>query len=232
VQSFLRDQRVVAAELPPDSPQRLLAGSATNQPLTAGYLKLFEGAPQSALAQVTAALARIEAVKVPATDGRTTDTKNVMLEASFSAAARAAVQLGRYAQAETLARRWLALAPDSLRQTDPKPQESRSQCILAQAIAMQGRNDEARKTLQPALDYYQQQIKAGASGTTFRADYAHALYVSAIAQTADATGRKRRKADLEEAAKLIAGMSDEAQRLTTTRYVSGLIAAAPATPNG
>lgn len=226
LQAYLRDLHSVAAGLPPHSPQRLLADNATDQPLSAGYLKLLEGAPQSALPEVTTAIAGIEAVKVPTTDATTAHMKNVMLGAGFTAAARAAVQLGRYPQAEKWARQWLAVAPESVTQTDPKPRESQARYILAQAIAMQGRNDEARKTLQPALDYYQQQFKAGASGTTFRADYAHALYVSAIARSADAAGAMQRKADLDEAAKLIAGMSDEAQRLTTTRYVSGLIAAA------
>ncbi len=226
LQACLRSLRALAAELPPHSPIRLLAGNATNQLFTAGQLKLDEGAPQSALTEVTAALAKIEAVKVPATDASTTTTKNQMLEASFNAAARAAVQLGRYAQAETLARQWLSVAPDAVVQTDPKPRESQARYILAQAIAMQGRNAEARKVLQPALDYYRQQLKAGAKGTTFRHDYAYALYVSAIAQPADAAGRRQRNFDLDQASKLIAGASAEARRLTIMRYLAGLIAAA------
>ncbi|MGH8378197.1 MAG: hypothetical protein ACRER7_04510, partial [Gammaproteobacteria bacterium] len=232
LQAYLRGLHTLAAGLPPHSPQRLLAGNATNQPLTIGHLELFEGAPQPALADATTALAKIEAVQVPATDANTTRTKNAMLEASLNVAAQAAVQLGRYSQAETSARQWLAVAPASVQQADPKPLESRARYILAQAIAMQGRNAEARNVLQPALDYYQQQFKAGASDTDFRHDYAYALYVSAIAAPKDAAGAKQRRVDLEEAAKLITGMSADARRLTTTRYVAGLIAHARAGSKG
>jgi hypothetical protein len=98
--------------------------------------------------------------------------------------------------------------------------------VLADAVAMQGRNDEAQKTLQPALAYYREQLHAGANGTRFRHDYAYALYVSAIAQSTDAAGAKQRKAELAAAAAQIAGASAEAQRLADMRYVSGLIAAA------
>ena len=91
---------------------------------------------------------------------------------------------------------------------------------------MQGRDAEARETLQPALDYYAQQFKADAQGTTFRHDYAYALYVSAITQPADAAGRKQRKNDLAEASKLIAGASKEARQLTNMRYVANLISEA------
>ncbi|MGH8152675.1 MAG: hypothetical protein ACREPF_08080 [Rhodanobacteraceae bacterium] len=224
LQAYLRIVRAHATELPPQSPLRLLSDSA-NQ-MFAGYLKLSAGAAQPALAEVIAALPRIEAVKVPATDASTTLTKNLVLRASFSAAAQAAVQLGRYAQAEALARRWLAVAPESVVQFDPKPLESQARYILAQAITMQGRDADAREVLQPALAYYAGEQQAGATGTTFRHDYAYALYVSALTAPKDAAGAKQRKADLDQAAKLIAGASAEAQRMAEFRYVSGLIAAA------
>lgn len=231
LQSYLRTQQAFVAGLPSHSPQRLLADNATDQLLTGSRLKLAEGAPQSALVEVSAALARIEAVKVPATDANSTRTKNAMLEAGFTTAAVAAVQLGRYAQAETSARQWLAIVPNAVLQTDPKPGESRARFILAQAIAMQGRKDEAQKTLQPALDYYEQQFKAGAKSTDFRSDYAYALYVAAIAAPADAAGRKQRNADLDQAAKLIAGASAQAQKMFQFRYLSGQIAAARQSPH-
>ena len=82
--------------------------------------------------------------------------------------------------------------------------------------------------LQPALAWYRQQQQAGAQETDFRYDFAYALYVDAIAQAADAAGASQRSADLKEAAAQIDGASDEAKRLADMRYVSGLIAAAPA----
>jgi tetratricopeptide (TPR) repeat protein len=231
LQAYLRNLHGLATGfLPPGSPERLLAAGAMNQLLTGGQLKLDEGAAESALTQVTAARSMIEPIEVPKTDAGATRSKNRKLEDSLNVAARAAVQLGRYAQAETLARQWLAIIPNAIAvQTDPKPLEFRATYILARAIAMQGRNDEAQKTLQSALAYYVGEQKAGATGTTFRHDYAYALYVSAIAQPGDANGRKQRNAALAEAAVQIAGASAEAQKLADMRRLSDLIAKARAT---
>ncbi|MDE2234730.1 MAG: hypothetical protein KGK44_04175 [Gammaproteobacteria bacterium] len=232
LQSLLRNLRTLAEGMPLHSPQRLLFGNEVNRLLTDGHLQLDAGAAEPALAEVTAALAKIEAIEVPVTDAGTVNAKNQMLEAGFSTAALAAVQLGRYPQAESWARQWLAVAPGAVQQTDPKKDESEARTLLAQAIALQGRSAEARKVLQPALDYYRQQLKAGAKGTTFRHDYAYALYASAISQPADAAGRARRQADLAEASRLIAGASSEARRLTPMRYLAGLVARARAGSKG
>lgn len=229
-QAMLRALQAFAEQQPPRSPSRLLSGHALNQLLTAAGLKLEEGDPQSALTDAMAALAKIEAIEVPATDFNGTRHKNEILEPSYSVAARASIGLGRYSQAETFARQWLAVVPGAVQQADPKKYKSQARTILAQAIAMQGRHEEARKVLQSALDYYRQQLQTGAKGTTFRHDCAYALYVSAISQPADAAGRARRKADLAEASKLIAGASSQAQNLTPMRHVAGLIAHARAAP--
>jgi hypothetical protein len=229
-QACLRALHAFAEELPPHSPARLLAGQALNQRLLAGLLELDEGVSQSALTDSRAALAQVRTIKVPATDFNTIRTKDQILAAGYRLAARASVPLGRYAQAELMAREWLAVVPGAIQQTDPKKDESEARAILAQALALQGRTDEGRKVLRPALDYYRQQLKAGAKGTTFRHDYAYALCVSAISQPADAAARKQRRADLAEASKLIAGASAEARSLTPMRYVVGLIAQARAGP--
>lgn len=227
-QAMLHALQAFAEQQPPRSPSRLFSGHALNQLLTAAGLKLEQGDPQSALTDAMAALAKIEAIEVPATDFNGTRDKNEYLEPDYSLAARASIRLERYSQAETFARQWLAVVPDAVQQTDPQKHESEARTLLAQAIALQGRTVEARKVLQPALEYYRQQLKAGAKGTTFRHDYAYALYVSAISQPADADGRERRKADLAEASRQIAGASSQARGLTPMRYVAGLIAHAPA----
>lgn len=224
-QASVRDLQAAVADRPPDSPQRRLA--ATNLPLAMADIKLAKGALQPALAEATTARAAIEPIETPATDTSVIRWKNQNLEVSFNVAARAAVQLGRYAQAEILAHQWLAAVPNSvLTQTNPKPLESRARYILAQAIAMQGRKDEAQKTLQPVLAYYAAELKAGAQGTTFRHDYAYALYVDSLIAPADTAGAKQRKDDLDQAAQLIAGASQEAQQLSPFRHLSGLVAAA------
>jgi len=231
LQAYLRNLHAFAAGfLPPHSPQRQLATHEMNQLLTGGQLKLDEGAAQSALTDATAARAMIEPIEVPATEAGATRLKSQHLETSLNVAARAAVQLGHYAQAEALARQWLAIIPNAVAlQTDPKPLESRARFVLAQAIAMQGRHDEAQAVLQPAMAWYRQEQQAGATGTSFRHDYAYALYVDSLTAPAGATGSKQRDADLDQAAKLLAGASPEAQRLNSMRRVSGLVAKARTT---
>ncbi len=100
---------------------------------------------------------------------------------------------------------------------------------LAHAIALQGRNAEARKLLQPALDYYRQQQQAGANGTTFRHDSAYALYVSALSRPA---GTSERVKGLAEASRLLDGASSEARQLAFMRELARWVAAAQAHPQG
>jgi hypothetical protein len=227
-QAGLRSVHEFANRLPPHSPARLIIDDALNQRLFAGQLKLDEGVPQPALTDAMATLARVKGIEVPPTDFNTTRMKGQILEAGYSIAARASVQLGRYPQAQSLARGWLAVASRAVSRTDPESDESRARYILAQAFAMEGRSEQARKALHPVLDYYRQQLAAGARGTTFRHDYAYALYVSAISRPPDDLGRKQREADLAAASRLIAGASSQARGLTPMRYVAGLIAHARA----
>ncbi|HXS74102.1 MAG TPA: hypothetical protein VN725_08650, partial [Rhodanobacteraceae bacterium] len=226
VRSFARDISEVVAQSAQDSPRRELM--ANDEQAVRGSMELAEGAPQAALADVTAEVARVDAVRVPAGDVISSYIRDNILRSNLGTAAIAALRLGRYRQAETLARRWLAIPSNSTSDADPQIKNSRAQSVLAHSMAMQGRNDEAQKALQPALAYYEGEQKAGAHGTTLRHDYAYALYVSAIASSADAPGRAQRKAALDAAAKLIAGASAEAQKLADMRQVSGLIASADA----
>ena len=91
------------------------------------------------------------------------------------------------------------------------------------AIDQQDRAAEAREILQSALQHYRRAQQAGASGLTFRRDFAYALYVSALAANgADRTGRN---AALAEAARVIAGVPADARRLVDVRELSDWIAA-------
>ena len=138
----------------------------------------------------------------------------------------AALRLGRYAQAEALARQLVAVPVDVASNTDPQPLIHRASALLAHALAMQGKGDEARTVLQPALAYYEKERDGGAHGTSFRRDYAYALYASAMSRGTDGDGRTKRDAELAEAAKQIAGVSAEAAKLALVREVADLIAAA------
>ncbi|HEY8012197.1 MAG TPA: hypothetical protein VIE67_14495 [Rudaea sp.] len=229
LKAFARDTGEVVAQLPPDDPKRQLL--ATPELAIGAGVQLIEGASQAALTNTIAMVDRIGSIQVPAGDLGSTTMKNRILATNLGVAAQAAIRLGRYAQAEALARRWLAVPADPQSEADPKNRASRASAVLTHAIAMQGRTDDARKTLQPALDYYKEEQQAGAHGTTFRREYAYALYVSAIVRPADADGRTQRNADLVEAAKLIDGASAEAKQLADMREVAGLIAAARAAPH-
>ncbi|HET7560812.1 MAG TPA: hypothetical protein VFJ87_00345 [Rhodanobacteraceae bacterium] len=224
LQHVLRDIGEASAQAAPDNPRRQLFAGA-NQGMRSG-LELAEGAPQAALTDATAAIAHADAVKIPAGDATSANIRDNILNSDLGTAAAASLRLGRYPQAEVFARRWLAVPSNVTSEANPQSRTAMISSVLADAVAMQGRNDEAQKTLQPALAYYREQLHAGANGTRFRHDYAYALYVSAIAQSTDAAGAKQRKAELAAAAAQIAGASAEAQRLADMRYVSGLIAAA------
>jgi hypothetical protein len=225
MKSFARDTDEYTAQLGKDDAKRTLL-AVVDQGLSDANLQLLEGAPKAALATAVAAIAHVEPIKVPAENTTGVNIRINMLRSNLGVAARAAIQLGDYAQAEALARRWSQVPSSPFDTRDPRELKSMIDAVLANAIVLQGRNDEANKTLQPALAYYREQQHGGAHGTDFCRDFAYALYVNAIAAPADAAGRKRRAADLDEAAKQIAGASAQAQKLTDMRYVSGLIAAA------
>jgi tetratricopeptide (TPR) repeat protein len=224
VKNFLRDSAEFVDQLAPDDAKRpLFSPRGDGQ---AARLQLAAGDVQAAYTSATKALARIEAVKVPDDLADAVLMKRNVLDGILRIATDAAIRLGHFAQAETLAREALTLPPDRNSYNDMRSRISRIRATLAHALAAQGRNDEARKTLQPALDWYRTDLKAGAKGTTFRQDFAYALYVDAISQAADPAGASQRNADLAEAQAQIDGASDEAKRLVDMRYVASLIAAA------
>ena len=221
LKSFVYDSGEYVAQLKADDPKRALI--AVLYKGANGPLQLSEGKPQAALATATAAIAAIDAIQVPDEDKAALNIQRFSLQTYLGEAARAAIMLGRYPQAEALARRVLQLPRPPFDNSDPRETPSAFSTLLAHAVATQGRNDEARNILKPALAYYREQLQSGAHGMDFRRDYAYALYVDAIAQPA---GASERTAELKEAAAQIAGASSEAQKLVDMRYVSGLVAAA------
>ena len=209
-----------------DPGRLLLAGS---HKMIEAELRLLEGSPQAAYTGGMARIREAESIQAPASNIAFKASENRVLLNDLGPTAQAAIRVGKYAQAEILARQWLAL-PASPAETDRESDVIRIRALLAHAIVMQGHDSEAQKALQTVLAYYAGEQKARADGTTFRRDYAYALYVSAISAPNDAAGRKQRAADLDQASKLIAGASAEAQKLADMRHVSGLIAVASAAP--
>ncbi len=226
LKSFVRDTGELVAQLAPDDPRRQIL--ATPDLSVGSHLQLIEGAAQGAYNNAMAVVERVGQIKVAATAVNSIIAKNNVLRGNLNTASAAAIRLGRYAQAETLARRSQSVPADPTSDQDPKERNSRASVVLAHAIVMQARIDEARSTLEPALTYYRQQQQAGALRATIRYDFAYALYVSALARGADAEGRARRNADLAEAAKLIDGAPAEVRRTATFRELANWISSARA----
>jgi tetratricopeptide (TPR) repeat protein len=225
VKGFVHDTGVLIAPLDANDPRRQLLARPAQQ--MNARLELIAGQTQAAFNDSIAIISLLDAVKI-VPPSRAELMQRAFLSGMLFTASHAAIRLGRYPQAEALARRWLALPPDLRSEDDPRIQTSQAAATLGHALALQGRNDEAQTALQPALAFYHQEQQAGALGTDFRQDFAYALYVSALAQADAAEGRAKRVADLGDAARLIDGSSAEAQQLASMREVAGLIVAARA----
>jgi tRNA A-37 threonylcarbamoyl transferase component Bud32 len=142
-----------------------------------------------------------------------------------------ALSLGRYAEAESLARTQLSVPAQksefelriSLEQPDDPVWEK---VLRAQAQVGLGRKDEAVKTIEPALAQYREMQAKGASYVSFRQRFSRTLYVLALAQPPDAAGIAKRNDALAEAAKLLDELSAEARQLHDTKELLSWIGAA------
>ena len=227
LKGYERDATEYAAQFDAGDARRQLLGEPAKS--LSGSLELLQGNAQKALDSATAVLPRITATKAASDNINGTAMRDNFLRGNLATATTAALRLGRHAQAEAFGRRWLAVPPDVRSEDDPLVQKSMARTTLAHAVALQGRNDEARKILQPALAYYRQEQQAGAHGTAFRHDFGYALYVDAITAATDAAGRAQRSDDLKQAASLLDGTSAEARQMAEMRRVSTLVASAAAT---
>ncbi|MGH8865156.1 MAG: hypothetical protein ACREVZ_11040 [Burkholderiales bacterium] len=221
-----RASKEFIAQLAMDDPRRLIF-AATG--LTArSRMQLIEHKPLAAMNGASTEISRLDRIKIPAKDVRLATVMNNALGGELRIASMAAIQLGRYAQAEAWARRRLALPPDPDPDEAPQIEPSSARAVLAQAVALQGRGAEALAILEPALRYYRDEQRAGANDTSMRRDFASALYASALAYSADPDGRAKRDAALAEATRLIAGATAEARQLASMRDLVIWIAAARA----
>ena len=230
LQAGLRATDELVAQLAAGDVRRQIFASAESS--WRSWLQLIDSEPQAALASASAAINHVGQIKISAGDVNGARAKGNYLRGTLTTASAAAIRLGRYAPAETLVRQRLTVPVDPTSDADPQEEASQARVVLAHAVAMQGRGDETRTILQPALAYYRHQQQAGAHGTSFRHNFAYALYVSALARAADPEGQAKRDAELAEAARLIAGASAEAKTLANMREVADWITAARASPHG
>ena len=218
----LRDQLEALEQFKPDDVRRKFAEQS--EASWRSRLDLVDGNYQGALANARRVLEHVAKVEVAATDVNGLRAHDNYNRGALTNGAAAARMLGRYDEAEALARQLLAVPADTQSDEDPQDEPSAARAMLAHAMALQGRGAEALETLAPALTHYRAQQEAGRTGTFFQLDFAHALLASALAQPADPPGKARRAAQLAEASALIGAMSAEARSLALVRMIAGLIA--------
>ena len=189
-------------------------------------LQLYSGDDGPALENAAVAVERLRVVEIPAGDDTSRAARENALRFSLTTASAAALRLGRYAEAEAKSRERLALPPNRFGTSDPQDETSRASVMLAQAVALQGRPDEARELVQPQLEIYRGEQKRGARGLSFQRDLAHALYVSGIARAGGNPGRTQADAELAEAARLLDALPAGARQLADVRELDGWIRAA------
>ena len=209
-----------------NDPRRLILANYGGR--TLARLRLAEGQPQAALSLARADLDRLKKLDLPAGDAGVQRVLNNVQRADLSTGANAALRLGRGAEAEAMIRQWKALPIDTRSDAD-NPEETAALLsrALAHAVVLQGRTDEARTLLEPALAYYRKQEQDGAKGTTFRRDFASTLIVSALTH---APGTPERAQALAEAKRMLDGASAEVQQLYDFRELNRRIAAARTQP--
>ncbi len=147
--------------------------------------------------------------------------RNVMLRTSLELASWAALKTGHHEDAEASARALLKLPPNPFDTADPETEAARLRVVLAHAIARQGRTSEARALLEPDLRRYRDELKRGASDVSFRRDFAHALFVGALLETA---GSARRVEGLAAAGQQLSSLPPEARNLVDVRELARWVA--------
>jgi tetratricopeptide (TPR) repeat protein len=212
----------LAARLPPGSDMLLLQQFIFE--LQQAQVELLLGNHERALEKTLAVSGRALGMGPDAPPLR-----NGVLRGAYAWGTEAALRLGRYAEAESAARARLDVPIIGALAIDPEELNAETRVGLAHALAKQGRSAEALEVLDPALSRSRAQWQAGARDRRFQRNFAHALYVSAIAQPAGPVAQVRRQAELAEAASVLATLSAEARQSSDIRVLAEWLAAADGT---
>ncbi len=230
----LFEQLVVARLFTPTNPTALRHN--IQSVATAQFIKLAGGNYEGVIADLAPLRTRIAA-----TDrgiGRTSLNRNLVTQRReqdrlwLEAIRQAAVShicLGRYQQAEAVMldaakTRWKEFADEGFDEDSLK--SLLWSTWLARAIVEQGRNAEAAAIIDGVVLGRRQEQKEGADDVPFRINLSHALLVQALAQSADSAGREKVRALLDEADRLLRGMTDEAQKNWEAKLLTRDIATA------
>jgi hypothetical protein len=190
-------------------------------------IQLAAGEDATAYARATQALPHLDKLLEQTSDSFVTNLILWVQHTTLETAARAALNLGHFADAESAAVS-LVTSPASLQ--DGPDEAVWGQVLRAQAVNAQSRPAEALKILQPALAKYQSLQAQGAAYLTFQQHFARALYVQAMAEPSDAAGTVRRQAELARANTLLQGFSEEGRQLYDTQELQSWINAAQQNP--
>jgi hypothetical protein len=208
------------AQLPAGSDALQIA--QLNFELQQAQFELLLGDNQLALDKSLAAAERAADMGPRAPAGR-----DNLMRAALANATDSALRLGRYAEAESAARARMAIPlSEGLAVVDPEELQVETRLGIAHAIAKQGRQTEALALLEPDLERYVALWKTGVPDTRLQRNRTHALYVSAVAQPANAAGQARRQALLAEAAELLLAVPAEARQTTDFRALARWLTAA------
>ncbi len=185
-------------------------------------LALMAGKTERAFVLADAAARTLRAIEVPEAERINSNVRLDIFKWALSVAADAAIGTGRYGEAETLLREYLAAPSAAWSLRDPAVRTAAVRVTLAHALSSQGRSREALELLAPELRRYRAVRAQGARDVDFQHDFAYALYVGALLTDVP----RERNALLQEAAQLLSELSQEAQDLFTIRRLKGRIAAA------
>ena len=215
------------AQLTPDDPRRLIYADVIGR---YANRTVHQDDPATAWAGAIADLENLGKIVVPESDTVATRALRSERRSSMHAAVNAALQLGRGAQAEKLIRELLADPSTQASDQDARIGSSMYRTRLAHALAMQGRNEEARAELAEPLRFNRERQQHHESGGwSFRQELAYVLYVNSLTWPAGSLERKR---DLAEASRLIESTPAEVQQIRNMRLLSDWIAKAQAAQAG
>jgi len=186
-------------------------------------VRLASGEDDTVYTLATQALPRLEQLRKNSNNSRIANSLLFIQNEALAQAARAALNRGRYADAE-IAARALVASPPSL--NDYPDQAAWGPVLLAQAMLGQDRKAEARQILESALANYSNLQAQGAAYVGFCQHYARALYVQSLVESGDTDGIGRSRAALDQAVALLHGLTDEAQHLHDSKELLSWIAAA------
>ena len=223
LQDALRAHRQFVA-LSPEGISRLLLPYAEDA--ARASLRVYAGDYAAAFTDAMRTAGQVRDLRAPADRPTADNMRANFLRNVLATAGMAALRLGRFTDAERVSRERLELPPNRFSDDDPEVERASARTMLAHALAEQGRLQDARQELRPALEHYRSERERGARGITFSRNFAYALFVDALSEAGEPAGRTHGNAALAEASALINGMPAEAQRLADVRVLHEWIGAA------